>query len=130
MENRFYATGKRKTSVARVWISNGSGSISVNKKSLDEYFGGLADAKLKIQYPINMANLTGKIDILATVKGGGIMAQAEALRHGISKALVEYDPNLRGTLKPLGLLSRDARAKERKKYGRKKARKSFQWSKR
>ncbi len=130
MSNRFYATGKRKTSVARVWISNGSGKITINKQSLDEYFGGLNDAKLKIQYPISLTGLLGKIDILATIKGGGIMAQAEALRHGISKALTEYDPNFRATLKPEGLLSRDARAKERKKYGRKKARKSFQWSKR
>ena len=130
MDNRFYATGKRKTSVARVWITNGNGNITINNKTLDEYFGGLNSAKLKIQYPINLASLTGKIDIFATVKGGGIIAQAEALRHGISKALVEYDANLRGTLKPLGLLSRDARVKERKKYGKKKARKSFQWSKR
>jgi small subunit ribosomal protein S9 len=130
MDNRFYATGKRKTSVARVWVSNGDGSITINKQTLDEYFGGLNDAKLKVQYPINVAGLTAKVNIFATVKGGGIMAQSEALRHGISKALTEYDANLRGTLKPLGLLSRDARVKERKKYGRKKARKSFQWSKR
>ncbi|WP_035589406.1 30S ribosomal protein S9 [Hippea jasoniae] len=127
---RYYATGKRKTSVARVWVYSGDGKITVNKKTLDEYFGGLEQAKLKIYYPLNLVGLNGKIDIYATVRGGGIMAQAEALRHGISKALVEYDPNLRSTLKPLGLLSRDARAKERKKYGRKKARKSFQWSKR
>ncbi len=130
MDNRFYATGKRKTSVARVWISNGNGNITINKKTLDEYFGGLNRAKLEIQHPISLAGLTGKVDIMATVKGGGIMSQAEALRHGISKALVEYDASLRGTLKPLGLLSRDARVKERKKYGKKKARKSFQWSKR
>ncbi len=128
--DRFYATGKRKTSVARVWVSPGDGTITVNKKSLDEYFGGLEQAKLKIYYPLNLVGLNGKISVYATVRGGGIMAQAEALRHGISKALVEYDPNLRATLKPLGLLSRDARVKERKKYGRKKARKSFQWSKR
>ncbi len=130
MDNRFYATGKRKTAVARVWISNGNGSIVVNKKTLDEYFGGLNDAKLKVQYPLNVAELLGKVDVYATVKGSGIMAQSEALRHGISKALSQYDSNLRGTLKPLGLLSRDSRVKERKKYGRKKARKSFQWSKR
>ncbi len=130
MDNRFYATGKRKTAVARVWVSSGNGEITINKKNMDEYFGGLNEAKLKIQYPLNIAGLTGKIDIYATVKGGGIMAQAEALRHGISKALCEYDPNLRSKLKPLGLLRRDSRVKERKKYGRKKARKSFQWSKR
>ncbi len=128
--DKYYATGKRKTSVARVWVYPGDGGITVNKQSLDEYFGGLEEAKLKIYYPLNLAGLNGKIAVYATVKGGGIMAQAEALRHGISKALVEYDPNLRTTLKPLGLLSRDARVKERKKYGKKKARKSFQWSKR
>ncbi|AEA33186.1 30S ribosomal protein S9 [Hippea maritima] len=127
---KYYATGKRKTAVARVWVWQGEGNININKQTLDEYFGGLEEAKLKILYPLNLVGLNSKIDVYATVKGGGIMAQAEALRHGISKALVEYDPNLRATLKPLGLLSRDARAKERKKYGRKKARKSFQWSKR
>ncbi|WP_025270644.1 30S ribosomal protein S9 [Hippea sp. KM1] len=127
---KYYATGKRKTAVARVWVWQGKGNIVVNKKSLDEYFGGLDEAKLKILYPLNLVGLTEKVDIYATIRGGGIMAQAEALRHGISKALVEYDPNLRTTLKPMGLLSRDARVKERKKYGRKKARKSFQWSKR
>ena len=128
--DKYYATGKRKTAVARVWVYPGDGTITVNKKTLDEYFGGLEEAKLKIYYPLNLVGLNEKISVYATVKGGGIMAQAEALRHGISKALVEYDPNLRATLKPLGLLSRDARVKERKKYGRKKARKSFQWSKR
>ncbi len=128
--DKFYATGKRKTAVARVWVYQGNGSITVNKKSLEEYFGGLDEAKLKVQYPISVADLTGKLDVFATVKGSGIMAQAEALRHGISKALTEYDASLRGKLKPLGLLSRDSRVKERKKYGRKKARKSFQWSKR
>ncbi len=130
MDGRFYATGKRKTAVARVWVKSGNGNITVNKKTLDEYFGGLEYAKLKVQYPITLANLVGKIDIYATVKGSGIMAQAEALRHGISKALSEFDSDLRGVFKPLGLLSRDSRAKERKKYGKKKARKSFQWSKR
>ncbi len=130
MNDRFYATGKRKTAVARVWVSSGKGNITVNKKTLDEYFGGLEYAKLKVLYPISLANLTGKIDIYATVKGSGIMAQSEALRHGISKALSELDADLRGVFKPLGLLSRDSRAKERKKYGKKKARKSFQWSKR
>ncbi len=128
--DRFYATGKRKTSVARVWVYPGDGTITINKKGIDDYFGGLEQAKLKIYYPLSLVGLNGKISVYATVRGGGIMAQAEALRHGISKALVEYDPNLRATLKPLGLLSRDARVKERKKYGRKKARKSFQWSKR
>jgi small subunit ribosomal protein S9 len=128
--DKFYATGKRKTAVARVWIWSGDGNIVINKKGMDEYFGGLEEAKLKVNYPLNLVGLNGKISVYATVKGGGIMAQAEAVRHGISKALVEYDPNLRATLKPLGLLSRDARVKERKKYGKKKARKSFQWSKR
>jgi len=128
--DKFYATGKRKTAVARVWIYSGDGSITVNKKTIDAYFGGLESAKLKVLYPLNIVEMGDKLSIYATVKGGGIMAQSEALRHGISKALVEYNPSFRQKLKPLGLLSRDSRVKERKKYGLKKARKSFQWSKR
>jgi len=128
--DKFYATGKRKTAVARVWVYSGDGSITVNKKTIDGYFAGLESAKLKVLHPLNVVEMGDKLSIYATIKGGGIMAQSEALRHGISKALVEYNPSFRQKLKPLGLLSRDSRVKERKKYGFKKARKSFQWSKR
>ncbi len=128
--DKFYATGKRKTAVARVWIYSGNGSIMINKQTIDSYFSGLENAKLNVLHPLNVVEMGDKLSIYATIKGGGIMAQSEALRHGISKALVEYNPSLRQKLKPLGLLSRDSRVKERKKYGFKKARKSFQWSKR
>ncbi len=128
--DKFYATGKRKTAVARVWIYSGDGSITINKQTIDGYFSGLESEKLKVLYPLNVVEMGDKLSIYATIKGGGIMAQSEAIRHGISKALVEYNPSFRQKLKPLGLLSRDSRVKERKKYGFKKARKSFQWSKR
>ncbi len=127
---RFYATGKRKTAVARVWVSSGEGKITINGKDLEEYFGAFPQARIVVFQPLSVTEMVGKLDIYVTVTGGGIMAQAEAVRHGIAKALTEYNPAFRGTLKPLGLLSRDARMKERKKYGHKKARKSFQWSKR
>ncbi|MCD6129906.1 MAG: 30S ribosomal protein S9 [Deltaproteobacteria bacterium] len=127
---RFYATGRRKTSVARVWINGGKGEIKVNGKPLSDYFNGLKAEILKILYPLKIVDLENRVDMFVTVKGGGITGQAEAIRHGLNKALVEYDPNLRAKLKPLGLLSRDSRKKERKKYGRRKARASFQWSKR
>ncbi|MCD6133370.1 MAG: 30S ribosomal protein S9 [Deltaproteobacteria bacterium] len=127
---KFYATGKRKTSAARVWVKEGEGEIKVNGKPVSDYFNGLETEILKILYPLKVVNLENKVDVIATVKGGGITGQAEAIRQGLSKALVEYDPNLKAKFKPLGLLSRDAREKERKKYGRRKARASFQWSKR
>ena len=125
----YYATGKRKTSVARVWILPGDGRILVNNTPVDEYF--LRDTSLMIiKQPFDLTGTWGRFDVKATVKGGGLSGQAGALRHGISKALLDVDPGYRTTLKKAGLLTRDARVKERKKYGLKGARKSFQFSKR
>ncbi len=126
---KYYATGKRKTSVARVWILPGDGRILVNNTPVDEYF--LRDTSLMfIKQPFDLTGTWGRFDVKATVKGGGLSGQAGALRHGISKALLDVDPGYRTTLKKAGLLTRDARVKERKKYGLKGARKSFQFSKR
>jgi len=124
-----YATGKRKSSVARVWIGAGNGRILVNNKPFEEYF--LRDTSLMvIKQPFELTETWGSYDVKATVKGGGKTGQAGAVRHGISKALLEVDQNFRSVLKKAGLLTRDSRVKERKKYGRKGARKSFQFSKR
>ena len=126
---KYYATGKRKTSVARVWILPGDGRILVNNTPVDEYF--LRDTSLMIiKQPFDLTGTWGRFDVKATVKGGGLSGQAGALRHGISKALLDVDPGYRTTLKKAGLLTRDARVKERKKYGLKGARKGFQFSKR
>ena len=125
----FYATGKRKSSVARVWIGAGNGRILVNNRPFEEYF--LRDTSLMvIKQPFELTETWGSYDVRATVKGGGLTGQAGAVRHGISKALFEVDQNFRSVLKKAGLLTRDSRVKERKKYGRKGARKSFQFSKR
>ena len=128
-EEQFYATGKRKTAVARVWLKPGSGNIQVNKQTIDEYFGGI-DARQKIEKPFLLTETMTKYDVMATLRGGGKSAQSEALRHGISKALLGADPEYRVTLKKAGMLTRDPRAKERKKYGQKGARARFQFSKR
>ncbi|MDH5299489.1 MAG: 30S ribosomal protein S9 [Desulfobulbaceae bacterium] len=128
-DNRYYATGKRKTAIARVWLKPGTGTIQVNDKAADEYFGGL-QARSRADHPFALTATTGKYDVVATLRGGGKCAQADALRHGISKALLEIDPEMRSALKKAGLLTRDSRVKERKKYGRKAARASFQFSKR
>ncbi len=129
-EKRVYATGKRKTSVARVWLKiGGTGIITVNGKDYKDYFPRLT-SQVKILQPFELTNTLGKFDVMATVKGGGISAQAEAVRHGIAKALQEYDPNLRPILKKAGLLTRDPRMKERKKYGKRGARRTPQYSKR
>jgi len=128
-DNRYYATGKRKTAIARVWLQPGTGTIQVNKKNIDEYFGGLV-ARDRANHPFALTETTGKYDVVATLRGGGKCAQADALRHGISKALLEVDVEMRGALKKAGFLTRDSRAKERKKYGRKGARARFQFSKR
>ena len=128
-DNRYYATGKRKTAIARVWIKTGSGAIQVNKLGVDEYFGGLV-ARDRAKHPFAITDNVDKYDVVATVRGGGKCAQADALRHGISKALLEVDPEMRITLKKAGFLTRDSRVKERKKYGRKGARARFQFSKR
>jgi small subunit ribosomal protein S9 len=129
MADSYYATGKRKSAIARVWLAPGKGEYQVNDKGLDEYFGGLQVRK-KIEQPFVLTQSLEKFKVLATLRGGGKVAQADALRHGISKALLEVDPELRGALKKAGLLTRDARVKERKKYGKKAARASFQFSKR
>jgi small subunit ribosomal protein S9 len=126
---RAYATGKRKDAVARVWLRPGSGKIIVNDKDFSAYFARPVLQMLILQ-PILAANRDGQYDVVATVAGGGLSGQAGALRHGISKALTYYEPALRGVLKPYGFLTRDPRVVERKKYGRRKARRSFQFSKR
>lgn len=127
--DNFYATGKRKTAVARVWLTPGSGEVAVNKQPVADYFGGIF-FEPKLERPFATTETTGKFDVKATVKGGGKSAQVDALVHGISKALQEMDPELRISLKKAGLLTRDPRAKERKKYGQRGARARFQFSKR
>jgi small subunit ribosomal protein S9 len=126
---RAYATGKRKDAVARVWIKPGSGRITVNDRELDKYFARPV-LQMILKQPIAAANRDGQYDVVATVVGGGLSGQAGAVRHGISKALTHYEPELRGVLKKGGFLTRDARVVERKKYGKRKARRSFQFSKR
>ena len=126
---RAYATGKRKDAVARVWLAPGSGKISINGKEYNAYFGRPV-LQMLIHQPIKAANRDGQYDIIATVTGGGLSGQAGAVRHGISKALTHYEPTLRPILKKGGFLTRDSRVVERKKYGKAKARRSFQFSKR
>lgn len=128
-EKSFYATGKRKTAVARVWLKAGDGKVQVNKLSMGDYFGGSHDAQVTMK-PFVLTDSIDQFDVIATVKGGGKCAQSEALRHGIAKALLEVNGDHRIPLKKVGLLTRDARVKERKKYGKKGARASFQFSKR
>ena len=125
-----YATGKRKTAIAKVWPTPGNGGIIVNGKSLDEWLGGHETLKMKVRLPLEATKQLEAVTVKATPLGGGYSAQADALKHGISKALVEYEPAFRAILKPMGLLTRDARVVERKKYGKKKARRSPQFSKR
>ena len=126
---RSYATGKRKDAVARVWIKPGKGNITINDKSLDQYFARPV-LKMIINQPFEVANRENEFDVVFTVKGGGLSGQAGAIKHGIAKALNEYEPELRTVLKKAGFLTRDARTVERKKFGRAKARRSFQFSKR
>ena len=126
---RSYATGKRKDAVARVWIKPGNGKVTVNGKEMAQYFARPV-LQMVIGQPFTVAGVEGEFDVVATVKGGGLSGQAGAVKHGISKALDVYDPNLRAALKAAGFLTRDSRVVERKKYGRRKARRSFQFSKR
>ena len=126
---RFYATGRRKEAVARVWVSPGTGKITVNKRTFEDYFPAETH-QLIIHGPLSVLNKTGDYDIVATVKGGGPSGQAGALRHGLSRALVEVDEENRVPLRKAGFLTRDAREVERKKYGQPGARKRFQFSKR
>ncbi len=128
-QGRSYATGKRKDAVARVWVKPGTGKITINKKDFSTYFGRPV-LQMIVRQPIVLTDRDGQFDIVATVSGGGLSGQAGAIRHGISKALTYYEPELRGILKKNGFLTRDSRVVERKKYGKAKARRSFQFSKR
>jgi small subunit ribosomal protein S9 len=126
---RSYATGKRKNAIARVWVKPGTGKVVVNGKEMAAYFARPV-LQMILKQPFTVANVEGQFDVMATVCGGGLSGQAGAVKHGISKALQLYEPALRGALKAAGFLTRDSRVVERKKYGKAKARKSFQFSKR
>jgi small subunit ribosomal protein S9 len=128
-ESIYYATGKRKNSIARVWMTPGAGKIVINGRTIEDYFGREV-LRMIIHQPLELVNALGKFDINVLASGGGTSGQAGALRHGISKALLEIDPETRGALKKAGFLTRDPRVVERKKYGRPGARKRFQFSKR
>ena len=127
--SRYYATGKRKNSIARVWMMPGTGKITINERPMDQYFGRDV-LKMIIRQPFEVTGMVDKFDVLVSVLGGGNSGQAGAIRHGISKALLAMDAESRGKLRQEGLLTRDPRAKERKKYGQKGARARFQFSKR
>ena len=128
-DNIYYATGKRKTAIARIWLKPGKGEIIINKRSIDDYFL-IQSAQMTMMQPLVLTNTVGSYDIKVRVLGGGIACQAGAIRHGITKALIDMDPDLRQILKKAGFVKRDARVKERKKYGQKGARARFQFSKR
>ena len=128
-QGRAYATGKRKNAVARVWVKPGKGTITVNSKPVEVFFARPV-LRMLIQQPLVAANRAGQYDVICSVSGGGLSGQAGAVRHGLSKALTNYEPDLRSALKRGGFLTRDSRVVERKKYGRAKARRSFQFSKR
>jgi small subunit ribosomal protein S9 len=128
-QGRAYATGKRKNAVARVWIKPGGGSVTVNERTVETFFARPV-LRMLIQQPLVAANRQGQYDVICTVSGGGLSGQAGAVRHGISKALTNFEPDLRPVLKRGGFLTRDPRVVERKKYGKAKARRSFQFSKR
>lgn len=130
VRNEIWTTGRRKEAVARVRVKAGSGNVVINDRSLDEYFGGRDVSKLVLLQPLQLVELGDKVDIAVNVDGGGLSGQAGAIRHGIARALAEFDPALRGPLKKAGFLTRDSRAVERKKYGQPGARKRFQYSKR
>ena len=125
-----YATGKRKAAIAKVWITTGNGEMLINGKTLDQWLGGHETLKMKVRLPLEATKQLESMNIRATTLGGGYSAQADALKHGITKALVEFEPSFRAILKPMGLLTRDSRVVERKKPGKKKARRSPQFSKR
>ena len=125
----YYGTGKRKSSIARVWLKPGVGTFTVNHKTLDEYFGR-ETSKMVVRQPFELVEKVGIFDVFVTVSGGGDTGQAGAIKHGITKALLLHEPELRGVLKKAGFITRDSRIKERKKYGKKAARARFQFSKR
>ncbi|KIM07512.1 MAG: 30S ribosomal protein S9 [Sulfurovum sp. FS08-3] len=127
---KIYATGKRKTAIAKVWLTPGSGEMVINGKSIDEWLGGHETLKMKVRLPLNATKQLDAVNITATTLGGGYSAQADALKHGITRALVRYEEGFRAILKPMGLLTRDSRVVERKKPGKRKARRSPQFSKR
>jgi small subunit ribosomal protein S9 len=128
-QGRAYATGKRKDAIARVWVKPGAGRVTVNGKELEVYFGRPA-LQMILRQPLVVTSRDSQYDVVCTVKGGGLSGQAGAVRHGLSKALTYYEPELRGVLKKAGFLTRDSRVVERKKFGKAKARRSFQFSKR
>jgi small subunit ribosomal protein S9 len=128
-QGRSYATGKRKNAIARVWVKPGNGKITVNGRTIEVYFARPV-LRMVINQPFQVANRVGQFDVVVTVSGGGLSGQSGAVRHGISKALTYYEPGLRPPLKAAGFLTRDSRVVERKKYGKAKARRSFQFSKR
>lgn len=129
MSDTYYSTGRRKTSTARVFLRRGGGAITVNKRPLDEYFGR-ETARMIVRQPLEKTDMSGSFDISVTVKGGGMSGQAGAIRHGITRALIEYDAELRSPLRRAGFVTRDARQVERKKVGLHKARRAPQFSKR
>jgi len=126
----FYATGKRKAAIAKVWLTPGNGEMAINGKTLDQWLGGHEAIKMRVRLPLEATKQLESMNVRATTLGGGYSAQADALKHGITKALVEYEESFRTILKPMGLLTRDSRVVERKKPGKKKARRSPQFSKR
>ena len=128
-EMKFYGTGRRKNAIAKVWIVPGTGNMTINKRELGEYFGKKT-LEMIVRQPLELTSTLGKYDVIASVHGGGTTGQAGAVRHGISRALCEADPELRPALKSAGFITRDPRMKERRKYGLKKARKASQFSKR
>ncbi len=125
-----YATGKRKAAIAKVWLTPGNGEMTINGKSLDEWLGGHETLKMKVRLPLEATKQLESVNIVAKTLGGGYSAQADAVKHGITKALVAYEESFRAILKPMGLMTRDSRVVERKKPGKKKARRSPQFSKR
>ena len=125
-----YATGKRKSAVAKVWLTPGSGEMTINGKTLDDWLGGHETLKMKVRLPLEATKQLESVNIVAKTLGGGYSAQADAVKHGITKALVAYEESFRAILKPMGLMTRDSRVVERKKPGKKKARRSPQFSKR
>ena len=129
MSDQVYSTGRRKESIAKVWVSNGTGNITINKKNFEDYFPDKA-LRMIINQPLEAAKKADSVDLKITVLGGGLSGQAGAIKHGLSRALTLIDPNTKDTLKKNGFLTRDSRTVERKKYGRAKARRSFQCSKR
>jgi len=130
MAKKIYATGRRKASIAKVWLTPGTGKITINGLSIDAWLGGLEAKKLRVKQPLVVTKQEENVDIVATTLGGGFGGQADALRHGISRALVAYNPELKALLKPEGMMTRDSRVVERKKPGKRKARRSRQFSKR